>query len=297
MAEVEEKHDENEAEPEESADLTEVEQELIDKLKREFEGKEWEISDDLYVRFARAFATEENRDQVTIEALDAAMKWRDEIKIDELVERRLGDVERHESYAKNWPFYFHGVDRQGHPVWIEQMGLAEPSELIKLGFTGDDVLDFHVVAQEQNEKLKEELSKKRNLLTYQHVAIIDMQGFGKKHMSKQFLTPAKQCIEMLQTYYPGTLYRMYIVNAPSVFRKVWTVVKRWIDPVAATKIRVLGEDFIEIMKEDINPSNIPEIYGGNCLIEDCTCTEWMTYTKYKKLHKRTRSWGRKKKQL
>lgn len=47
------------------------------------------------------------------------------------------------------------------------------------------------------------------------------------HMSA--LNKMKQVLEHLQNYYPETLHRLFVVNAPSAFLIMWKVIKPWLD--------------------------------------------------------------------
>jgi hypothetical protein len=42
------------------------------------------------------------------------------------------------------------------------------------------------------------------------------------------------------------------------------MVKSWIDPVTADKIKIVGSDFIDVLREHIDDSNIPPELGGTC---------------------------------
>ena len=54
------------------------------------------------------------------------------------------------------------------------------------------------------------------------------------YLSAEFHMPAlyfiKAISDMDQKYYPETLNKLYLVNAPSAFVMVWKVVKAWLDP-------------------------------------------------------------------
>jgi hypothetical protein len=37
-------------------------------------------------------------------------------------------------------------------------------------------------------------------------------------------------------FYPETMWKIYLVNTPMLFRAVWTVVKPWLHPITAAKV-------------------------------------------------------------
>jgi hypothetical protein len=48
-----------------------------------------------------------------------------------------------------------------------------------------------------------------------------------------------------QHYYPETLYKMFIVNAPWIFRALWKIVSPWIDPQTRERICMGGDKLKE----------------------------------------------------
>lgn len=52
--------------------------------------------------------------------------------------------------------------------------------------------------------------------------------FLEFHMSGLF--KLKQVADYVQSYYPETLCRLFVVNAPSAFLAMWKIVRPWLDP-------------------------------------------------------------------
>ena len=40
--------------------------------------------------------------------------------------------------------------------------------------------------------------------------------------------------------YPESLWKLYIINAPYLFRSLWGVIRMWLDPMTQKKIHILG---------------------------------------------------------
>lgn len=67
---------------------------------------------------------------------------------------------------------------------------------------------------------------------------------------------------MLATCYPEAVSRIYILNTPSYFSIVWSVVKSFIDPRTAEKlILVAPTDTYSTLSSIIDDANIPELFG------------------------------------
>lgn len=80
--------------------------------------------------------------------------------------------------------------------------------------------------------------------------------------------PAIQLIRTIsdvdQKYYPETLNKLFVVNAPSAFVYVWKIVKGWLDRGTIEKIQILGSDYQEKLLEQIPAENLPSFLGGIC---------------------------------
>jgi CRAL/TRIO domain len=63
------------------------------------------------------------------------------------------------------------------------------------------------------------------------------------------------------------LGKFYFINAPWGFATVWSVVKRWLDPVTVGKIAILGGSYQATLLEQIATENLPKQFGGSCTCE------------------------------
>jgi len=83
---------------------------------------------------------------------------------------------------------------------------------------------------------KDVLSAQLGRLLYKHVAIIDMDGFGYKHMGKDFVEPMKAFVHIDQDCFPESLYKLIICNSPWLFKALWSIVKPWIHPLTRERV-------------------------------------------------------------
>lgn len=70
-----------------------------------------------------------------------------------------------------------------------------------------------------------------------------------------------------QNYYPERMGKFYIINAPMMFSGTWNIVKRWLDPVTVSKIKIIGRNekaVREALLEEIPAENLPVEFGGTC---------------------------------
>ncbi|KAL1210145.1 Phosphatidylinositol/phosphatidylcholine transfer protein SFH5 [Cardamine amara subsp. amara] len=194
------------------------------------------------------------------------IQWRRDYGTDTIFEDF--EFEELDEVMKYYPQGYHGVDKEGRPVYIERLGLVDPTKLMEVT-TFERYLRYHVREFEKTITIKLPaccIAAKRHIDS--STTILDVRGVGLKNLSK----PARDLIIELQKIdnnnYPETLHRMVIVNAGSGFKLLWGSVKRFLDPKTVTKIHVVGDKYQNKLLEMIDASQLPDFLGGTCTCAD-----------------------------
>ncbi|KAH9624295.1 hypothetical protein KSS87_014023 [Heliosperma pusillum] len=202
------------------------------------------------------------------------LQWRKEFGADSL----LKDFEYNElnEVLKFCPQGFHGVDKDGRPVYIYQLGKVDADKLLQVT-TMERYLKYHAQDFERCFAIKFpacSIAAKRHINST--TSILDVQGVGFKNLAK----PARELIMQIQKIdndnYPETLHRMYIINAGSGFKIIWNTIKPLLDPHTTSKIHVLGQKYQSKLLEIIDKSQLPEFLGGTCSCAGqggCLCSD------------------------
>lgn len=199
----------------------------------------------------------------TIPMWEDMLNWRKEFGADTILQDFY--FEELEEVLQFYPQGYHGVDREGRPVYIERLGQANPNKLMRIT-TIDRYLKYHV--QEFERALHEKFpacsiaAKKRIFST---TTILDVQGLGMKNFTRTAASLLAAMAKIDNSYYPETLHRMFIVNAGPGFKKMlWPAAQKFLDAKTIAKIQVLDPKSLGKLLEVIDPSQLPDFLGGSC---------------------------------
>ncbi|CAK5270317.1 unnamed protein product [Mycena citricolor] len=96
------------------------------------------------------------------------------------------------------------------------------------------------------------------------LVIVDLQGFGlSKFWGMKSLV--RTAFQISQDYFPETMGQLAIVNAPSSFTMIWSMMRPWLSKETAEKVDILGHDYQNVLNALIDPENLPTTLGGKCL--------------------------------
>ncbi|KAG2319034.1 hypothetical protein Bca52824_012247 [Brassica carinata] len=195
------------------------------------------------------------------------LNWRKDYGADTIMEDF--EFEEIDEVVKYYPQGYHGVDKEGRPVYIERLGQVDATKLMKVT-TIDRYVKYHVKEFEKTFNLKFpacSIAAKRHI--DQSTTILDVQGVGINNFNKA----AKDLLQSIQKVdnenYPETLNRMFIINAGYGFRMVWSGVKSFLDPKLQPRFTELPEflggkctcaDKGGCMRSDKGPWNDPDIF-------------------------------------
>lgn len=162
-----------------------------------------------------------------------------------------------------YPQYYHKTDKDGRPVYIEQLGKVDLDAMRKIT-TDDRMLQNLVVEYEKlSDARLPACSRKAGCLLETCCSIMDLKGVGLSKAG-QVYGYVQKASEVSQNYYPERLGKLYLINAPWGFSGVFAVVKRFLDPVTVNKIHVLGSSYQKELLGQVPAENLPTQFGGRC---------------------------------
>ncbi|KAJ5155394.1 Sec14 cytosolic factor [Penicillium capsulatum] len=191
-------------------------------------------------------------------------KWRKEFGTNDLP--RTFDYKEKPDVFKFYPQYYHKVDKDGRPVYIEKMGKIDLNAMYKIT-TGERMLQNLVTEYEKlSDPRLPACSRKSGKLLETCCSIMDLKGVGVTSIPSVY-GYVRQATDISQNYYPERLGKLYLINAPWGFSSVFSVVKGFLDPVTVNKIHVLGSGYKSELLAQVPAENLPVEFGGTCQCE------------------------------
>jgi len=234
----------------------------LEKLKKEVEDEGHYVpermSDAMFLRFLRA-----RKFDVVLakKMLLEAEKWRVDFGVDELVKNF--DFTEKEKVDKYYPQYYHKMDKDGRPIYVERLGKLDIKALYAL-----------TTQERQIQRLVVEYEKfltDRLPACAEHVGhpvetsctILDLYNVSLSNFYR-VKDYVNQASAIGQNRYPECMGKFYIINAPWAFSAVWSIIKPWLDEVTVSKIDILGSGFKDTLLAQIPAENLPKEFGGTC---------------------------------
>ncbi|ODQ80372.1 hypothetical protein BABINDRAFT_132805 [Babjeviella inositovora NRRL Y-12698] len=193
------------------------------------------------------------------EMWEACEKWRAEFGTNTILEDF--HYEEKPIIAKLYPQYYHKTDIEGRPVYIEELGSVNITEMYKIT-TQERMLKNLVWEYESFVKYRlPACSREAGYLVETSCTILDLKGISISAAS-QVYGYVKEASAIGQLYYPERMGKFYLINAPFGFSTAFKLFKPFLDPVSVAKIFILGSSYKKDLLKQIPEANLPVKFGG-----------------------------------
>jgi len=242
--------------------MTVPQQHALDTLRKEVQDEgafvPERMDDATLLRFLRARRFDVPKAKAM---LLSAEQWRKEEKIDELV--RTFDFKEREEVNKYYPQYYHKIDKDGRPIYIERLEKLDIKALYGIT-TQERLLNRLICEYERSLRTRMPASARsvgHPVETF--CTIMDLQGVSLSNFYrvKDYVMATAS---LGQNRYPEIMGKFYIINAPWAFSAVWAIIRPWLDEVTVSKIDIIGASYREKLLAQIPAENLPKDLGGTC---------------------------------
>ncbi|KAJ3337448.1 cytosolic factor, phosphatidylinositol/phosphatidylcholine transfer protein [Gonapodya sp. JEL0774] len=189
------------------------------------------------------------------------MQWRSEFQVEDIYKTFV--YSEGPKVAAIYPRYYHKNDNEGRPIYVEHFDKLNYTAMFKVTtekrFMQNHVLEFEKFLRQRLLAV----SWKSGRHIEQSCTILDLKNVALSQFP-QVRSVVGTISEISQDYYPETLGKMFVINAPRFFTTVWAVVKMFLDEVTVAKIHILGSDYRDTLLQNIPAANLPKEFGGEC---------------------------------
>mmetsp|Transcript_13423 Transcript_13423/g.34425 ORF Transcript_13423/g.34425 Transcript_13423/m.34425 type:complete len:332 (-) Transcript_13423:151-1146(-) len=211
----------------------------------------------------RGFQHAKHRKEDTLKSVVSIAEWRQTVNYYNIFASALpGFTEFH----NNWKESIVGPDSYGHMIQVIRIQDVDVDAIEKM--------DERQLEALQGQKMKayavykEDMSRQRGVQRYKHTLLIDLSHVKMSMVSSSNKRHALGHIFGIGSkYFPETIWKIYLINGPMVFRAVFSLIKPILAPETIAKIQMLGsyESSLKKMEADGIPrSNLPDWMGGSC---------------------------------
>jgi len=133
-----------------------------------------------------------------------------------------------------------GWDSEGHPVVLDRFGAIDMAKLLR-SFDTEAFLRHSAFSREVLRCYATANSIRRQKRIYKCVSVLDMKGLSLSH--NKLIPLLKTANAIFGWYYPESIHRFYVINAPWIFRTLYDFVKVFLHPVTQRKVSIVGSDY------------------------------------------------------
>ncbi|EST09563.1 CRAL-TRIO domain protein [Kalmanozyma brasiliensis GHG001] len=191
-----------------------------------------------------------------------AEAWKKEVQLDKLV-KDFHFTERDEVASHGWCMYFHGTDRLGRPIFVQDLGNMDCTAVFKKTTPERVIHNFAVTLELAVRHRYEACSVASGRWVDDNMMVVNLAGLGLGtfwSMKGQL----QQLLFILDNNFPELSGRVQIINAPYMFSTIWSWIKGWLPTATVEKIDIAGADYHERIWEYVRKEDWPKSLGGEC---------------------------------
>lgn len=211
---------------------TESVAQLKERLHNEVPEADGRFSDTTILRFYRGRKLDEEK---AFKGLIHHLQWRKDNDVDNIASR-TAEFQREFDANK---IILSGIDKEGHPAMYVYAARHNKNdrEMEQLR-----LLIIYAL---------ESVLKQSNPENERLVICFDLKDFSLKCMDYDVV---KMLMNILSYNYPDTLHTAFVINAPLIFSACWAMIRPWLDPVTAAKVKFIKT---KELSNYFDPEHIP----------------------------------------
>ncbi|KAM7541652.1 hypothetical protein Aperf_G00000030148 [Anoplocephala perfoliata] len=186
------------------------------------------------------------------------LEWRSENKLDDL----LTSFIMPEVIEKYFPGGICGQDKFGRPAFICPAGTIDVFGLMRsVSKTQLALSRYYLMEKFTNEVLPAQARKMGKPID-QLVVVFDLQHVNRRLLWRPWLNFFLEMASTFEINYPELMAACFVLNAPSFFSMIYSLLKPLLSKETQDKIHILGSNYHDELLKLFNPEGLPAHYGG-----------------------------------
>ncbi|EUB57245.1 SEC14-like protein [Echinococcus granulosus] len=179
-------------------------------------------------------------------------------QLDEL----LATFKMPEVVEKYFPGGICGQDKFGRPTFICPAGTADVFGLMRSASRTQLALSRYYVMEKIVEEILPAQSQKMGRPIDQLVIIFDLQHMNRRQLWRPWLNFVLEMTSIFEVNFPELMAVCFVLNAPSFFSMIFSLLKPILSKETQDKIHILGSNYFDELLKLFNPEDLPAHYGG-----------------------------------
>ncbi|CAJ0607306.1 unnamed protein product [Cylicocyclus nassatus] len=153
-----------------------------------------------------------------------------------------------------------GFDKEGNVISLQMIGRLDAAGLMPCT-RNSDLYRMRIAESEGVMQIIRALEKKNGKQLGTSV-IFDLDGLSFAQVDMQAMKVVTTMLTQLQEMFPDVIRKIFVINAPSFIQILWGMISPCLAKQTQQKIRILGDNWKDILRENIGEDVLYEHWGG-----------------------------------
>lgn len=193
------------------------------------------------------------------EMLRNTLKWRKKWHVDECLERSFLENEKLYDIVCSQNSFYVGHGKFGHPIYFDNVTNMPWKQILSEFDDVDTFLRTQIQTMEwQQEFVFKPASERVGHPITQVINIWNLRGMTLGLFTSEIKAVTKKAMQLSQDNYPESLYQSYIINAPTIFTVIWSIIKLFLDVKTRNKVHIMGhgKHVFDQLQKKLGPNSL-----------------------------------------
>ncbi|CAL6370992.1 unnamed protein product [Bathycoccus prasinos] len=204
-------------------------------------------------------SSEDEGKELAWEMLRNTLKWRKKWHVDECLERSFLENEKLYDIVCSQNSFYVGHGKFGHPIYFDNVTNMPWKQILSEFDDVDTFLRTQIQTMEwQQEFVFKPASERVGYPITQVINIWNLRGMTLGLFTSEIKAVTKKAMQLSQDNYPESLYQSYIINAPTIFTVIWSIIKLFLDVKTRNKVHIMGhgKHVFDQLQKKLGPNSL-----------------------------------------